>query len=234
MSYCVNCGVELHASLNSCPLCNTPVINPKELEKVKKPSPYAGEKGQVDVVKRQDIAILTIIVLVATALSCSLLNLFVFTGKPWCLYIIGVCLILFVLAIPALIRIRLPIYIYLLLDGFTVGLFLYMITFNTPDSRWFYKLALPIVALVTILVEILAMLLKHLPVSFMATSLYVFVETAFLCVGLELLIDHYLGTPLHLVWSAIVLTVCAVISAMLITMLSIRRLRDAVRRRLHF
>ena len=234
MSYCVNCGVELHSSLESCPLCNTPIINPKELQKAKKPSPYAKEKGQVDVVKRQDMAILTIIVLVATALSCLLLNLFVFTGRPWCLYIIGICLMLFVLAIPTLTYTRFPIYIYLLLDGVTVGLFLYMITFNTPDTRWFFKLALPIVVLITILVEILALPLKHLPVSFMTTALYIFIEIALLCIGLELLIDRYLGIPLHLVWSAIVLTVCGVISAMLITILSIRRLRDAVRRRLHF
>jgi len=234
MSYCVNCGVELHSSLESCPLCNTPVINPKELQKAKNPSPYAREKGQVDVVKRRDMAILIITVLVATSLSCLLLNIFVFTGRPWCLYIIGLCLMLFVLAIPTLTHTRFPIYIYLLLDGFTVGFFLYMISFNTSDNRWFYKLALPIVVLTTILVEILALLLKHLPVSFLTTALYVFIEIALLCVGLELLIDHYLGVPLHLVWSAIVLTVCGVISAMLITILSIRRLRDAVRRRLHF
>ena len=31
MSYCVNCGVELDASSRECPLCNTPVINPREL-----------------------------------------------------------------------------------------------------------------------------------------------------------------------------------------------------------
>lgn len=234
MSYCVNCGVELHSTLDACPLCNTPVINPRELQKEKKPSPYAKEKGQVDVVKRKDLALLTVIVLIATSLSCILLNILVFTGRPWCLYIIGICLMLFVLILPTLIYLRLPIYIYLLLDGITVGLFLYMVTFNTSDTRWFFKLALPIVVLITILVEILALLLNHLPVSFMTTALYVFVELALLCVGLELLIDHYLGVPLHLVWSAIVLTVCGVISAMLITILSVHRLRDAVRRRLHF
>ena len=34
MSYCVNCGVELDASAKECPLCNTPVLNPRELEKM--------------------------------------------------------------------------------------------------------------------------------------------------------------------------------------------------------
>lgn len=30
MSYCVNCGVELEKGCQSCPLCDTPVINPRE------------------------------------------------------------------------------------------------------------------------------------------------------------------------------------------------------------
>ena len=41
MSYCVNCGVELEKGLPLCPLCDTPVINPKEPkdEDVKPPYP---------------------------------------------------------------------------------------------------------------------------------------------------------------------------------------------------
>ena len=35
MSYCVNCGVELEKSIRKCPLCNTPVINPNDLAKLK-------------------------------------------------------------------------------------------------------------------------------------------------------------------------------------------------------
>lgn len=234
MSYCVNCGVELESSLTECPLCNTPVINPKELHNYQNPSPYPREKGQVDVVKKKDLTILICIVLGATSLSCLLLNLFVFSGSPWSLFIIGACLILFVLAIPAVIYTRLPIYISLLFDGIAVGFYLYMITFNTASSSWFLGLALPIVALITILVEIFALLLRSFPVSFITTALYFFAETALLCVGIELLIHHYSGEPLHLVWSAVVLTVCSVIVVLLITVLSRRRLRDAVRRRLHF
>lgn len=54
MSYCVNCGVELDPSLKSCPLCHTPVINPNELKKEVSSSPYPTQKGQVEVVKRKD------------------------------------------------------------------------------------------------------------------------------------------------------------------------------------
>ena len=109
-----------------------------------------------------------------------------------------------------------------------------MITFNTSSDEWFMRLALPIVALVTILVEIFTLLLRSFPVSYITTALYFFAETAFLCVGIELLIRHYFGDPLRIVWSAVVLTVCGVIVVLLVTVLSRRRLREAVQRRLHF
>ncbi len=234
MSYCVNCGVELDASLGKCPLCNTPVINPSKLEAITRTSPYPKERGQVDVVKRKDLAILSTISLTATSLCCLLLNLFVFSQTPWSLFIIGACLILFVVLIPVLVYTRLPIYISLLFDGIAAGFYLYMITFNTASDRWFHELALPITLLVTILIEIFALLLRSFPVSYITTALYFFLEAAILCVGIELLIDNYTDSPLKLMWSAIVLTVCSVIAIALITVLSRRRLRDAVRRRLHF
>lgn len=235
MSYCVNCGVELESSLERCPLCNTPVLNPNELQKIKSASvPYPVETGQVDVVKRKDLAILTSVVLTATSLCCLLLNLFVFSKTPWSLFIIGACLLLFVLMLPVVVYTKLPVYLSLAFDGAATGFYLYMITFNTSSGRWFTSLALPIVILVTILIEIFALLLHIFPVSFLTTALYFFVETALLCVGLEILIDHYLGNPFHLVWSAIILTICAVITIALLTILSKRRLREAVRKRLHF
>ena len=46
MSYCVNCGVKLEESLNKCPLCNTPVINPKGLKKMGLISPFPTKEGE--------------------------------------------------------------------------------------------------------------------------------------------------------------------------------------------
>lgn len=51
MSYCVNCGVELDASLEACPLCNTPVVNPKDFAPQNPFPSFPREKGQVEEVK---------------------------------------------------------------------------------------------------------------------------------------------------------------------------------------
>jgi len=234
MSYCVNCGVELDASLKACPLCKTPVINPNELTPQAAASPYATESGQVDKVKRHDLGLLAGIVLFATSLSCFLLNLLVFSGTKWSFFVIGICLILFVFMIPFTVCPKIPVYISLLLDGIAIGIFLYLICLATPGDRWFTHIGLPVVVLLTILVEIYALLLHMFRFSYLNSALYLFGEIALFCVALELLIDRYLGLHFHLVWSAIVLTVCAVIMVMLISVLSIRRLRNFVRKRLHF
>ena len=109
-----------------------------------------------------------------------------------------------------------------------------MITYLTPSSEWFWQLALPITALVTLLVEIFTLLIRFFPVSFITTALYIFAEATVLCIGIELLIDRFIQKPLGLSWSAVVLTACGIIVIALITILSKMRLREAVRRRLHF
>ena len=117
MSYCVNCGVELEPSLRTCPLCNTPVMNPNEKEKEISPSPYPVNKGQVETVKRKDLGILLSVVLTATSLTCLLLNLLVFNASLWSLLVIGICICLFVFTFPAVFYSKTPFYLSLLADG---------------------------------------------------------------------------------------------------------------------
>ncbi len=234
MSYCVNCGVELEASLERCPLCNTPVINPNEVTHTNAVPPFPKEKGQVEVVKSKDLALLLSISLTATAVVCGSLNLLVFSQSAWSLYVIGACLVLWVLAIPAVIYTRLPIYFCLLFDGLSIGLYQYLISFNTKSHVWFYELAMPLTLLATAIALLFALLYKKVSRSFLMIGLYFFSCLALLCAGIELLIERFFETPFRLTWSAIVLSICVVIDIALITILSRARLRNAVRRRLHF
>ena len=234
MSYCVNCGVELEASMKACPLCNTPIIHSSHIEKSNKEPAFPSTKGQVEVVKRQDFAILLSVILIATGVTCGLLNLFVFRSSQWSFFIIGACILLWVLFVPMIIYGRISVYISLLFDGIAIGFYLYLITFVTMQDEWFLGLALPITALTVFIGEIFALCIKKLPVTFLTTTLYIITSIGALCIGLELLIDRFLGLKMQLVWSAVVLTVCVIIDITLITLLSRARLRNEVRRRLHF
>lgn len=234
MSYCVNCGVELESSLQECPLCHTPVINPKEAGRDVPPSPYPTDKGQVEVVKRKDLGILLSVVLTATGVTCLLLNLLVFDHSLWSLLVIGICICLFVFTFPAVYYSKTPVYISLLADGAAVAVYLYMIAFLTPSMDWFWHLGLPIVAMVTLCMEIFAFLIRRFPFTILSGALCLFIEIPLFCAALELLIRRMLSHPLWLTWSAVVLTVCLIIDVALVTILVKKRLRNEVRRRLHF
>ncbi len=234
MSYCVNCGVELEQSLKNCPLCNTPVINPREVKNNAEASPFPKTRGTVEEANRKDFAIFVTIVLVATAIGCGLLNWLAFSKTLWSVPVIGVCVVFWVMMIPFCIYRKAPVFLSLLLDGAAVILYLYMLTWLTQENHWFYGLGIPIVILITALAEAVAFCCHILPASILWRGLCAITALGIGCTGLELLIDHYLHGMVFATWSAVVGVVCIIIDVMIVTLLSRRRLRNEVRRRLHF
>lgn len=235
MSYCVNCGVELDASAKECPLCRTPVLNPAELERLAQArQPFPMEKGQVETVKRKDLGLLISAVVLATAVTCGALNAFVFREHLWSMAVIGACVVLWVMIIPAVIYTSQSVYVSLLYDGIAVGIYLFMLTYLSGSREWCFGLGLPIVVLLTVVSELLTLCVRKLPRSFLTIFLYSFTAIGLACLGLEILIDRYVMGSVSLSWSAVVLTVCVILDIAIVTLLSRKRLRNAVRRRLHF
>ena len=234
MSYCVNCGVKLDDALNKCPLCNTPVINPNELKKKEVTSPFATNKGETEKVKSKDIILLTSVFLTTTGICCMLLNFLVFQKTLWSIPIIGLCAFIWIICIPPVAFPQMPVYISMLIDGLAMAGYLYMLSFMTSNKAWLTRLALPITALVTVLVLTFTLLVKQVSSSILTIALYFYTMIPILCIGIELLIWHYYDKPVHITWSAIVLVPCLIVDIVLITVLSRKRLREAVRRRLHF
>lgn len=234
MSYCVNCGVELDDSAKKCVLCNTPVVHPGRDMQAVYATPFPQEKGTVEAVNRNDFAILLSTFVLATAVTCGLLNALVFTVSRWSLAVIGVCVILWVSIVPLIVWRKLSVYASLFLDGLAITLYLYMLAHMVDSFGWCYGLGLPIVMLVVAVAELLALSVNKLPRSFLTVSLYINMAIGVACTGIECLIDRYIDGRIVLSWSAVVMTICIILAIAIITMLSRRRLRSAVRRRLHF
>lgn len=235
MSYCVNCGVELDTSAKSCPLCSTPVLNPNEIRKLTgEQTPFPAQKSKVEPVKRKDLGILLSMMTLGIAVMCGILNALVFRGTMWSLAVLGACVVLWVFLEPLILFPRQSVYLSLLFDGAAVFFLLYMITFLGSENTWFWGLGVPLAALVTATAELFTLCVRKLPRSFLAVCLYFFTALGLLCLGIELLLDRYVRSGISLSWSAVVLTVCSVFDIAFITILSRRRLRDSVQRRLHF
>ena len=234
MSYCVHCGVELDPSLKRCPLCNTPVLDPNNIPYFEASSPYPTQKGKVEPVRRKDAAIFVSVLLVTISLTCGLLNRLVFSRNLWSLLVIGFCLVIWVICIPFIFYRKLSPFLSVLLDGLAVSFYLYLISRLTGSADWLFYLGLPIAALSTLLLELFMMLTIKVSCSFFPVTLYVFSLIPILCIGIELLCRNFLGSPMRITWSAIVLTVCVVFIIAIVTIILLPRVREEARRRLHF
>lgn len=234
MSYCVNCGVELEYSLKECPLCNTQVINPNENAELPMNSPFPKEKSTVEAVMRKDVGILVSIILFSTAITCGCLNYFIFNSNRWSFVVIGACLVLWVILFPIVLYEKLHVHLAILLDGLAMIGYLYLFTWLTQTNRWFYGLGIPLVVFITILLEIYVFCVRKLPRSILTEALYAITTIGILAVGIEILVDWYLYSVIVFKWSAIAATVCIITDIAIITLLSMRRFRNAIRRRFHF
>lgn len=232
MSYCVNCGVELHATCSECPLCRTVVQNPGQPVDRDSPTPFPGRKGDVAPVQKSDVTILISIVLAVTAGVCGLLNLMVFRGNSWSLYVIGGCALLWVFCLPVFSG-RISPYLSLLLDGAGISMYFGIVAWLHPGNGWYLRLAFPLTVLATALVLLFAAFVRQIHASVLTRAALVLGETAVFTVTVELLIDLYWQAALQITWSAIVLTCCVIIDAALITIIRRTRLREEVRRRMH-
>ena len=237
MSYCVQCGVKLEQSLKTCPLCHTPVINPNELTSdalSKGSGPFSTVKGEVEPMKKNDIGLWFTLVYGSTAIACGILNLFVFDYNYWSIPVIGACVILWLFFCPRMFFPQIPLYLNLIVSAVSVVFYEFSITLMTENDSWFYELALPITLVLMALVALSGVCYRFVAQSLMATVLYFFIDAAFLSIAIECFIDRFIGTDIQIFWSAIVFSVCSVISTALIAILSIKRLRAAVKKRLHF
>lgn len=237
MSYCVECGVKLDESLHTCPLCCTPVINPNELYKKRNnqaTTPFSVHTGEVEPICKKDVGIWLSIVFSSTAIACMILNIFMFQHNRWSVPVIGSCVILWILFCPRMFFPKIPFSLNLLISGLSIIFYEYSLTLLTKTDRWFFELSFPITLITLVLISIIGILFHFVSRSMLATILYLFIAVGILCLFVELCIDHYLGNSLRVFWSAIVFSVCSVISIALISIMSIKRLRETVRKRLHF
>lgn len=234
MSYCVNCGVELDRTCKTCPLCHTPVQNPRQPVDTASPKPFPEIRGIELPVRRREYLILFTIILATTALVCRLINHFVFTFGNWSLYVSGICALLWIFLLPFFFPQKISASISLSLNGISIAAYLALIAYLHPGHGWYFHIALPVTALTTALILIFYRFSLRRKSSFITRSAIFICNIAVLCVSVELLIDFHTKTAPSLSWSAVVLACCVTIDAILITISHLSGIRGEFRKRMHF
>ena len=115
----------------------------------------------------------------------------------------------------------------------SIAMYFGIIAWLHPGNGWYFKLAVPMIGIVTLLILIFAFCLRYRHRSVLSLAAVILAEIAALTVCIELLIHNYYEQPLSLSWSAVVLTCSVIIDGALITILRRSSLRNEVRRRMH-
>lgn len=237
MSYCVNCGVELHRTAYHCALCGTAVVNPCRPVDEESPKPFPEERQPPPPDNRRYVARLLAALLCLPVLVCLVTNL-VFGGTAWSVYPIGGIVLFWVLvAVPLLYREPKPVGI-LLIDALAILLYLFVIAAFAGQGlivglHWYLRLALPIVVIVAAAVLVPVGVLGRRKWDGLQASALLFCDVGVALVGIELALSFFIGHPFRLAWSWIVLVSCLAMALALIIVERSPRLREELRRRFH-
>lgn len=233
MSYCVNCGVELDSTARFCPLCQTPVCNPRQPVDRDSPTPFPTERGEVLLGPRQAAAVLTSAMLGSVALCTGLLNLLLLSSQHWSLYVIGAAAMLWVFIVPPLLWRKLPLPVITLLDAAAIGLYILLIAWELDGLNWYLHLALPATALLGVIMLVQVLLIHNRRRSTLSTIALIIASVAVFVAGLELLGDLYFHGAWEPSWSLVVLIVAGALEIPLLVVRRVPALREQARRRFH-
>lgn len=203
MSYCVNCGVKLAESERACPLCETPVINPRTPEEE---SGYAPYPARVDThkINRSFIAVLGLLILLVPMIVTFVFDLLDDFNIAWSLYVIGAALMLYVFVFVPMFFQKKLVYLFIAMDGIAVCLYLTLIAFLTDGAGWLLSVALPIAVATGALVDCATLVfrLKRLRILPKYAILCYMLSVYFVLIELILALAYYGAVILHWCWYA--------------------------------
>lgn len=232
MSYCVNCGVELDAAAQACPLCGTPVVNPRAPAAPGAPGAFPERRGEVAPADRRGAGLTVTVMLAAASACCALLNrFFFFPSVPWSVYAVGGTALLWVVCVTPLLFSAHPARRGAG-DLLAAMAYVALIAYLTDGWYWYLRLALPIAAALAAAVAA-PCIVGALHRSILTTTMTALGALAVFLVALEALIDIFLRGAFSPGWSMICAAVAVVMIATLLVIRLRPRLREEVRKRFH-
>ncbi len=207
MSYCVNCGVELEKGCPSCPLCDTPVINPKEM-KTNEEKPVYPENISIpkSLSKKYWVFVFSLVLLIPN-LVLIILNALIFDSGV-VKYIVGGFIVAWIwFLFPLLWKKPIPV-ILLAIDAIALLTYLDMYKIYGDDNGWFNSIVLPVVIALWAICNLFIFWLKK-PRSKALISIAVLGAISVMSFVIEICMNMFYEGKLQVVIS-VVLTACCV------------------------
>ncbi len=235
MSYCVNCGVELRDSERICPLCRTEVVNPREPFDTQAESAYP---RQLDLLVRKSSRNITVLLISIFALIpcviCLLCDYIIHRELGWSLYVVCAVAAAWIFTVPLFYSIKRKTLLLVTFDAFVLAFALWLVeTIAQPAARWFWQLALPIVAVCTILILAIILLVKHIRIAVLNVIAMTCCFSAILLIAIEIVTDLYRKGAWHLTWSFIAFVPLVLLGICFFLMERKREIKEAFKKKIH-
>lgn len=225
--YCVKCGVELADSERKCPLCSTPVYFPG-LE----PSPdrpYPEFVGKVEKFNPRGIYFIASFFILISLVISVICDLTLNGSITWAgVVIASACLFYIAVILPGWFP-RYITEVFVPTDFAAAALFLFYLNLYL-DGEWFWTFALPITAMIALIVSAVAILMRY----FKRASLYIFggafIALAVTSVFVELFLRITFYDSIRFVWSYYPAAALSLMGLMLILIAIIKPLKESLKR----
>lgn len=229
MSYCVNCGVELEKGCPACPLCDTPVINPKEktTEPEKSPFPESLEIPK-SVSKKYWAFVLSLIILIPN-LVLLVLDMLIFKSEISKFIIGGFAVAWIWFIFPLLWKKNIPV-VMLGIDAIALLAYLNMFRLYGVEDGWFSSIVLPVVIALWALCNLFIFWLRK-PRDKSMIAVGVLGAINLMSFIIEICMNMYYNGKLQVVVSFIVTACCVSLMIFFTVMAKSKRFKDWAKRK---
>lgn len=218
MAYCVKCGVELAATEKTCPLCNTRVILPEEMQKEERVTeiipifPYRNDKNTPHPNKKHFLELITLIFFlpIPVLLLC---DINISDGIVWSGYAVGGIVLLYVYLVFPFLPKRANGILSVGADWLATLFYLLYVNYAVGGS-WFMPFALPLVSFMMFFVMVIVLFRRYTKITNLSLTGISLLFTGMFCLVTEFLINYVFKVHETLYWSfypALSLAMCAIV-----------------------
>lgn len=234
MSYCVNCGVELHETEKSCPLCDTVVLNPNQIynEDIKPPYPLQAQRVDIRENKRVTVALISVL-LALPASICMVCNFIIDARLTWSLYVLGAMAFLWTIIIPPYLLRRNKEMMTIMIGTLSMCAFLRFVEELSVIKGWYLPLALPIVLVVAFICFIMAIIFLYSDLRKFQIAAVLAVCMAGLMIAIEIATDVYHQDVFVLQWSVFLSIPCLILAMLCVLIDRKRAVKENIKKRFH-
>ncbi len=229
MSYCVNCGVELEKGCPACPLCDTPVINPRE-KKTDNATRALPEILDIpkSLSKKYWAFVVSLIILIPN-LVLLVLDILVFKSGI-AKFIAGGFAVAWVwFVFPLLWKKNIPV-VMLGIDALTLLVYLNMFRLYGVENGWFSSIVLPVVIALWAICNVFIFWLRK-PRSKSMIAVGVLGAINLMSFVVEICMNMFYNNKLQIVVSLVVTACCVSLMVFFTVMAKSRRFKAWAKRK---